>query len=66
MLSRTAETLYWTARYIERADTLARNLEVAYRMSLMPTAQSGIGSEWQSILETSNLSDSFADEFIGH
>lgn len=63
MLSRTAETLYWTARYIERADTLARNLEVAYRMSLMPTVNSGAGSEWQSILATSNLMDAFNAEY---
>ncbi|HCG87709.1 MAG TPA: hypothetical protein DE044_02025, partial [Alteromonas macleodii] len=24
MLSRVAETLYWTARYVERAENLAR------------------------------------------
>ena len=63
MLSRTAETLYWTARYIERADTLARNLEVAYRMSLMPSVSSASGSEWQSILATSNLIDAYNAEF---
>ena len=31
MLSRTAENLYWMARYIERAETNARLLEVAAR-----------------------------------
>ena len=33
MLSRTAENLFWSARYIERADSLARLLEVGYRIS---------------------------------
>lgn len=34
MLSRTADHLYWMARYTERAENLARLLEVTYRMSL--------------------------------
>lgn len=62
MLSRTAECLFWMGRYVERADMLARNLEVAYRMSLMPTA-SGNRSEWQSILSTSDLLESFKQEY---
>ncbi len=36
MLSRTADQLYWMARYVERAENIARILEVSYRMSLMP------------------------------
>ena len=32
MLSRTAENLYWTARYLERAESIVRLLEVAYRI----------------------------------
>lgn len=63
MLSRTAESLFWAARYIERADTLARNLEVAYRMSLMPTVSTGNRSEWQSILSTTDLLDNFKKEY---
>ena len=53
MLSRTAENLYWTSRYLERADSLARLLEVAYRISLIPNTQEGYNSEWESILATS-------------
>ena len=63
MLSRTAESLFWTARYIERADTLARNLEVAYRMSLVPNTSAGNRSEWQSILSTANLLEAFTAEY---
>ena len=36
MLSRTADQLYWMARYVERAENIARILEVSYRMSMMP------------------------------
>ena len=39
MLSRTADHLYWMARYIERAENLARMLDVNYRMSLLPQAR---------------------------
>ncbi|MEO0368082.1 MAG: alpha-E domain-containing protein [Pseudomonadota bacterium] len=59
MLSRTAETLFWTSRYLERADTTARRLEVGYRMSLMPSQGSKHASEWISILEAAGLSEQF-------
>ena len=41
MLSRTADNLYWLARYVERAEYLARILEVKYHM-LLPE----IGRAW--------------------
>ena len=55
MLSRTAENLYWTARYLERADSIARLLEVAYRISLIPNTEEGYNNEWESILATSGI-----------
>lgn len=36
MLSRTAADLYWMSRYMERAENLARMLDVSYSLSLMP------------------------------
>ena len=36
MLSRTAADLYWMSRYLERAENMARMLEVSYSLSLMP------------------------------
>ncbi len=36
MLSRTADHLFWMARYIERAENTARVLDVAHRTSLLP------------------------------
>lgn len=35
MLSRTASGLYWMARYLERAENIARVLDVTNRLSLM-------------------------------
>ena len=59
MLSRTAENLFWSARYIERADSLARLLEVGYRISLIPNTERGYTNEWESILETSGTKNEY-------
>lgn len=66
MLSRTAENLYWAARYIERAETAARLMEMGYRMSMMPSPDGGYESEWASVLTATGVSDLFEqyyDEF---
>ena len=34
MLSRVASAVYWTARYIERAENTARGVDVNLQMSL--------------------------------
>ena len=44
MLSRTADHLYWMARYIERAENIARMLDVNYRMSMVPEGDAGWGA----------------------
>lgn len=46
MLSRTADHLYWMARYIERAENMARVLDVTYRMSLVPSAVQSEAGLW--------------------
>ena len=57
MLSRTANSLFWLARYFERADNIARILEAANRLSAMPLAYSGSTNEWESALaSTGNIS----------
>lgn len=63
MLSRTAENLFWIARYMERAETMARLLEVGYRIALMPSAGDGHLSEWTSILESSGAADEFHEKY---
>ena len=63
MLSRTAENLYWSARYIERADSIARILEVGYRISLIPNTQKGYSNEWEAILQSSGIKEEYLSLF---
>jgi uncharacterized alpha-E superfamily protein len=49
MLSRTAENLYWTGRYMERAENMARILDVSHRTSLQKAG--GGEAEWKSVLD---------------
>jgi uncharacterized alpha-E superfamily protein len=62
MLSRTASNLYWIARYMERADTVARLLEVGSRISLLPSAQ-GYRSDWDSLLQATGMAHAFAQKY---
>ncbi len=62
MLSRTASNLYWMTRYMERAETTARFLEVGARISLLPST-SGYRSEWDSLLRASGTGDGFAKKY---
>jgi uncharacterized alpha-E superfamily protein len=59
MLSRTADNLYWVARYVERADYLARILEVTLRLTALPLAYVGSTNEWESAVATAGCSRSF-------
>jgi uncharacterized alpha-E superfamily protein len=62
MLSRTADNLYWIARYMERAETAARLLEVGARISLLPSVH-GYRSEWDSLLRSAGSADAFAKKY---
>ena len=61
MLSRTADNLYWLARYMERADFLARIVEASQRLAALPENYSGAGSEWESALKSSGADETFYD-----
>jgi len=50
MLSRTASHLFWLGRYIERAETTARLLEVGGRNALLPDIGGGYRNDWEAIL----------------
>jgi uncharacterized alpha-E superfamily protein len=52
MLARVAENLYWSARDIERAATVARALEVCHAASLEGPLQNGAGSVavWEPVI----------------
>jgi uncharacterized alpha-E superfamily protein len=62
MLSRTADNLYWIARYMERAETAARLLEVGARIALLPSA-AGYRNEWDSLLQAVGNYDGFARKY---
>ena len=59
MLSRTAENLYWLARYVERAEYLARTIEATLRATALPDAYAGKSNEWESALLTAGIDDDF-------
>lgn len=60
MLSRAADNLYWMARYMERAENIARILDVSYRMSLLPGDERGRETLWESALKISETDQAFA------
>ena len=59
MLSRTADNLYWLARYVERAEYLARILEATQRLTAMPLAYVGETNEWESAVATAGCAAAF-------
>ena len=62
MLSRTAEYLYWISRYMERAETNARLLDVGYRMSLFPNPN-GYNNEWESVLAAAGAIQGYKNKY---
>ena len=63
MLSRTAENLYWLARYVERAEYIARTIDATLRVTALPAAYIGKTNEWESALLTAGVSQSFYDTY---
>jgi uncharacterized alpha-E superfamily protein len=59
MLSRTADHLFWMARYMERAENTARMLDVNYQMSLLPQSAEEAEQGWRGVLGISELTASF-------
>jgi uncharacterized alpha-E superfamily protein len=65
MLSRTADHLFWMARYMERAENTARMLDVNYQMSLLPQSDDAAERGWRGLLSISELTGDFAKRY-GH
>jgi uncharacterized alpha-E superfamily protein len=59
MLGRTAASLFWMSRYVERAENMARLLQVGYRISLMPSAIEGHRDDWRSTLTSAASETSY-------
>ena len=63
MLSRTADHLFWMARYMERAENTARMLDVNYQMSMLPQSADEAVQGWRALLGISELTDSFNEHY---
>ncbi|MBA3589263.1 alpha-E domain-containing protein [Methylibium sp.] len=63
MLSRTADHLFWMARYTERAENTARMLDVNYQMSLLPQAPTSSEQGWRGLLSISELTHDYHRRF---
>ena len=61
LLSRTADHLYWHARYIERAENTARMLGVNYDTLLMPHEPQSEIDLWRATLGLSELEPQFLE-----
>jgi uncharacterized alpha-E superfamily protein len=63
MLSRTADHLFWMARYIERAENTARMLDVNVTTSLLPMSREAAERGWRAMLGISELQPAFDARF---
>ena len=59
MLSRTADSLYWLARYVERAENTARTVLVGHWMASMARSLGNPGNEWESTLMASGCAPGY-------
>ncbi|MBA2411503.1 MAG: alpha-E domain-containing protein [Burkholderiaceae bacterium] len=63
MLSRTADHLFWMARYIERAENTARMLDVNLSTSLLPQSAQASERGWRALLSISELTEEFDERY---
>lgn len=63
MLSRTADHLFWMARYMERAENTARMLDVNYQTSLLPQSAAVAEQGWRGLLSISELSYDYQQRY---
>ena len=63
MLSRTADHLFWMARYTERAENTARMLDVNLQMSLLPQDAQRREGSWLGVLRISELQGLYQSKY---
>lgn len=63
MLSRTADHLFWMARYTERAENTARMLDVHYQTSLLPQSDAVARQGWEGLLRISELMPAYQYQY---
>lgn len=63
MLSRTADHLFWMARYMERAENTARMLDVNYQTALLPQSAAVAEQGWRGLLSISELTADYVNRY---
>lgn len=61
MLSRVADSIYWMSRYVERAENVARFIEV--NLQLMLDGTSGEGQQWEPLVNTTGDYEAFKKRY---
>ncbi|MBM3845880.1 MAG: alpha-E domain-containing protein [Verrucomicrobia bacterium] len=59
MLSRVADSIYWMARYVERAENVARFIDVNFQ--LMLDGPGGSGQQWEPLVATTGDQETFRE-----
>ena len=62
MLSRTADGLFWLARYMERAENVARILTAGQRIASLSRSVGGESNEWESTLVAAGCGESYREK----
>lgn len=64
MLGRTASSLFWMSRYVERSENMARLVDVGYRISLLPgVGNSSHRGDWASTLVSAGCDGGFFQRY---
>ena len=61
MLSRVAETVYWLSRYVERAENVARFIDVNYNLTLGEIKS--LSQQWTPLIYTTADQDAFGERY---
>ena len=61
MLARVADSIYWMSRYVERAENVARFIEV--NLNLMLDLPAGSAQQWQPLVDTTGDAAEFAKRY---
>jgi uncharacterized alpha-E superfamily protein len=61
MLSRVAHSVYWLNRYVERAENVARFIDVNYNLTL--GEPDSLGNQWAPLIYTTGDQDVFHERY---
>src|ERR671922_169763 len=61
MLSRVADSIYWMSRYVERAENVARFIDV--NLQLMLDSPAGEEQQWQPLVKTTGDDKDFEKRY---